>query len=105
APLVERLMDPGMDQGKSEGAPLLEAVDLAIAYEGARGQARTAVQGVNLAVRRADFVCLLGPSGCGKTTLLKALGGFLPASQGAVRFKGQGIARPRPEVVMIFQEH
>ncbi len=93
-------MEPG-----ASGAPLLEAVDLAIAYTGARGEVRTAFRGVHLTVHRGDFLCLLGPSGCGKTSLLKAFGGFLPASRGAVLYQGQPVARPRREIVMIFQEH
>ncbi len=41
----------------------------------------TAVNKINLNIKRGEFVTILGPSGCGKTTLLKMLGGFeLPTS-------------------------
>ena len=36
----------------------------------------TAVDGVDLAVRRGEFLSLLGPSGCGKTTTLRLIAGF-----------------------------
>jgi len=43
-----------------------------------------AVAGVDLAIHRGEFLCLLGPSGCGKSTLLSVLAGFLPANTGTV---------------------
>jgi len=36
----------------------------------------TAVDGVDLAVRKGEFLSLLGPSGCGKTTSLRLIAGF-----------------------------
>jgi len=43
-----------------------------------------AVGGVDLDVRRGEFVSLLGPSGCGKSTLLRLVGGLLTADEGVV---------------------
>ena len=32
---------------------------------------KTALECINLSVRKGEFVTILGPSGCGKTTLLR----------------------------------
>ncbi len=53
-------------------------------YRTAQGELRT-LDGLNLEIRRGDFVCVRGPSGCGKTTLLLTLGGMLRPTQGSVR--------------------
>jgi ABC-type nitrate/sulfonate/bicarbonate transport system ATPase subunit len=81
------------------------ASDLTVSYQDPRGKPYSPFSSLNLAIGAHDFVCLLGPSGCGKTTLLKALGGFLPASRGAVLFDGRELAGLTPEIVMIFQEN
>ena len=44
------------------------------------------LKSINLDIHENEFVTLLGPSGCGKTTLLRILGGFLEADEGAVIF-------------------
>ena len=40
----------------------------------------TAVNGIDLSVRKGEFVSLLGPSGCGKTTTLQMIAGFVSLS-------------------------
>jgi sulfonate transport system ATP-binding protein len=45
---------------------------------------RTILSGVDLDIRRGEFVVLLGPSGTGKTTLLRILAGFESADGGVV---------------------
>lgn len=46
-----------------------------------------ALGGVDIAIRPAEFVCLVGPSGCGKSTLLKIIGGLIPPTSGRVVFE------------------
>ncbi|MCU1479162.1 MAG: ssuB [Subtercola sp.] len=41
-----------------------------------------ALQGVDLVVKRGEFVTVVGPSGCGKSTLLRIASGLESASQG-----------------------
>nr|WP_242424135.1 ABC transporter ATP-binding protein [Frankia sp. EI5c] len=45
---------------------------------------RAVLDGVDLQLRKGDFVALLGPSGTGKTTLLRILGGLDTADGGRV---------------------
>ncbi|MBQ2096077.1 MAG: ABC transporter ATP-binding protein, partial [Firmicutes bacterium] len=51
-----------------------------------------ALDGIDLDVRRGDFVVLCGPSGCGKSTLLRHLKSCLApygAKEGRILFEGQ----------------
>ena len=62
------------------GSPLVvfEAVDLG--YGG-----RAVLHGVNLEIRRGDFMGLVGPNGAGKTTLLRGVIGLLEPLRGTIR--------------------
>jgi NitT/TauT family transport system ATP-binding protein len=44
----------------------------------------TALQDIELEVRRGEFISLIGPSGCGKSTLLRVIGDLLQPSSGQV---------------------
>ncbi len=46
--------------------------------------ATVAVEQVSLNIRAGEIGSLLGPSGCGKTTLLRAIAGFEPVSDGRI---------------------
>jgi NitT/TauT family transport system ATP-binding protein len=59
--------------------------------------------GLDLAVRDGETVCILGPSGCGKTTLLRAMHGLVRLDGGRVLVDGAVVTRPRRNVAMVFQ--
>ncbi len=63
-----------------------------------------AVEGMDLTVDDAEFVCLLGPSGCGKTTVLRIVAGLEPATGGEVAVHGKRVTGAGPERGMVFQE-
>jgi putative spermidine/putrescine transport system ATP-binding protein len=51
----------------------------------------TVVEGLNLEVRKGEFLSLLGPSGSGKTTILMMLAGFEGATSGDILLDGEKI--------------
>jgi putative ABC transport system ATP-binding protein len=53
----------------------------------------TALDGLNLDVKKGEFLCLMGPSGSGKSTLLNLLGGLDSPNGGSIEVNGQEIAR------------
>ena len=52
-----------------------------------------AVDGINLEVKKGEFVVIVGPSCAGKTTVLNILGGMDTASSGHVFVDGKNIAK------------
>jgi putative spermidine/putrescine transport system ATP-binding protein len=67
-----------------------------------------AVDGVDLEVRRGEFLTLLGPSGSGKTTTLRMVAGFMSPSGGSIDIDGRDMTRVPPyrrDVGMVFQNY
>ena len=56
----------------------------------------TAVDGVNLAIRRGTIHALIGPNGAGKTTCFNLLTKFLQPSRGSIVYKGRDITNMKP---------
>ncbi|WP_427772711.1 ABC transporter ATP-binding protein [Comamonas thiooxydans] len=68
------------------------------------GSPVTALQGVDLHLRRHEFVSLIGPSGCGKSTILRLIAGLIRPSSGEVRIFDLPVTEPRDEIGMVFQK-
>lgn len=65
--------------------------------------ARPVLSQINLSVEEGDFLVILGKSGCGKTTLLRIIGGFLPADSGLVLLDRKPVEGPSRQMIMVFQ--
>ena len=65
----------------------------------------TALQGIDLEIRRGEFISLIGPSGCGKSTLLRVIGDLVAPSRGDVTVNGKPASRARRDrdYGMVFQ--
>jgi NitT/TauT family transport system ATP-binding protein len=65
----------------------------------------TALAGIDLDIRRGEFVSLIGPSGCGKSTLLRVIGDLVAPSAGTVEVNGKSAERARRDrdYGMVFQ--
>jgi NitT/TauT family transport system ATP-binding protein len=64
---------------------------------------RRVIDGVDLEVRRGDFVCMVGASGSGKSTLLSMIAGLEPVTGGAIELDGVPVSGPGPERGLVFQ--
>jgi NitT/TauT family transport system ATP-binding protein len=54
-----------------------------------------ALTGIDLSIRRGEFVVLIGPSGCGKTTMLRIMAGLVQPSAGRVEIAGRPLWKGR----------
>ncbi len=70
--------------GETPATPAVEFFDAAVAVGG-----RVIWSGVSLAIPQGEFVAILGANGVGKSTLVKAVLGLLPLSEGSVRILGE----------------
>jgi putative ABC transport system ATP-binding protein len=50
-----------------------------------------ALRGVNLEVRKSEFLCIVGHSGSGKSTLFNIIGGLTPPSAGQIVIDGKDL--------------
>jgi ABC-type multidrug transport system ATPase subunit len=78
--------DGNLDQRDYQGNVAVEARAVTVDVPNKR-----LVEGVSLTVYPSEFVGLMGPSGAGKTTLMNAMNGYSPPSDGAVLFNGHDL--------------
>jgi putative ABC transport system ATP-binding protein len=73
---------------------MIRLEDVSKTYRTDRIETR-ALDGIQVAVERGEFVAVMGPSGCGKTTLLNLMGLLDVPSAGRVVLDGQPVATRR----------
>jgi putative ABC transport system ATP-binding protein len=71
-------------------APVLKVENLVKTYKLGAVEVN-ALQGVNLELRKGEFVAIMGPSGSGKTTLLNLIGALDKPTKGKVYIDGKDI--------------
>ena len=92
---------------------MVEAIDVHKTYRLGRIEIH-ALKGVNLKVKRGEFISIMGPSGSGKTTLLNLIGTLDKPTKGKIIIDGQDVTKlsdkeltkmRRRKIGFVFQFH
>lgn len=83
--------------------PAIRFREVGQTFDTATGSLET-LRGLDLEVRRNEFIAILGPSGCGKSTLLRLAAGLLIPTEGQVEIFGNVVTEPSDDIGMVFQK-
>lgn len=89
--------------GKGREA-LLQLDDVGLVYQGSHGPQRV-LQHISLSLDEGQHLTVVGPSGCGKSSLLRLIAGLQAPTEGQIRFDGQKMIGPRPDLAIVFQDY
>ena len=84
---------------------LVKCFDLKKHFSIPGGGKNPVLKGIDLTVRKGEFVTLMGPSGCGKSTMLNIIGGLIPPSSGTVEVNGKDISRMKHKQLTEVRRH
>jgi NitT/TauT family transport system ATP-binding protein len=76
-----------------------------MAFRGAGASTVVALENIDLALARGEFLSVLGPSGCGKSTLLRLAAGLELPTSGEVTYDGVPIEGPSRRRGFVFQSY
>jgi len=83
--------------------PAIRFREVGQTFDTATGSLET-LRGLDLEIRRNEFIAILGPSGCGKSTLLRLAAGLLIPTAGQVEIFGNTVTEPSDDIGMVFQK-
>ncbi len=89
-------MDPQVAasaRGPAHAAPLLACEGLKKTFNAGQASAHPALDGLDLAVDRGDFIVVIGSNGAGKSTLLNTIAGAIEPDTGTLTLDGRDITR------------
>lgn len=71
------------------------------------GEKLTAIEGIDLQIRRGEFIALTGPSGCGKSTVLRLLASLEKPTAGRITINNRAPseAASQHRIGIAFQDH
>ena len=88
---------------------IIEIKDLKKGYDNGKIKA---LNGMNLKVKKGEFISIMGPSGSGKSSLLNMIGGLDVADEGTIKVAGIDMMRTKTlnkfrskEIGFVFQMH
>lgn len=81
----------------------LDISELNYSYHTKSGETK-ALSGINLSVKKGEFLAIVGPSGCGKSTLLNLVAGILPLREGSITLEGTSVLEHRDKIGYMLQK-
>ncbi|HET7703427.1 MAG TPA: ABC transporter ATP-binding protein [Candidatus Limnocylindrales bacterium] len=102
--MTDASTDPN-PSGRTAGEPVVRVAAVDKTFSRGDRVVTRALEGIDLDVRRGEFVSLIGPSGCGKSTLLRIVGDLTSPTAGTVTVNGKTAAQARRDrdYGMVFQ--
>ncbi|HOB15710.1 MAG TPA: ATP-binding cassette domain-containing protein [Defluviitoga sp.] len=88
---------------------MVELKNIRVVYNKNQTNEKKALDGLNLTIKKGEYVTIIGPNGAGKTTLLKILTGEIHPEEGDYVLNGRDIKHPKPyklfrNVGIVYQE-
>jgi ABC-type antimicrobial peptide transport system, ATPase component len=80
----------------------IELKDVHKSYYLATGEEIPVLRGVDLKIRKGEFVAIMGESGCGKTTLLNILGCLHPIDKGQYLLVGEDLSVAQDDYTLAY---
>ena len=77
---------------------VIETKNLTYTYGAGTPLSKTAIEDVNIAIKKGEFIGLIGHTGSGKSTLIQQLNGLLRPTSGTVLLNGKDIWEKKKEI-------